>query len=75
MICSACIRGNLLPTGLGVPDRYDYAVLCCSRRRCGYRVAIQVVELKRQDRELYDQMVRTGMIDRRYNVIRLCQVA
>jgi hypothetical protein len=70
MVCSYCTSGNLIPTGLGVIDRYDYAVFRCSQSKCARQTAILVVKVKSLDRRLYDQMIKDDLIDPRFNVIR-----
>jgi len=68
--CPRCGIGSLRHSTERVTDRYDYIILHCYAETCGHRTAIQVVQLKHLDPVEYDRMVREGLIDPRYNVVR-----
>jgi hypothetical protein len=68
--CPRCGTGFLSHSAEKVTDRYDYLILHCHAENCGHQTAIQVVQLKHLDPVGYDRMVREGLIDPRYNVVR-----
>jgi hypothetical protein len=68
--CPRCGTGSLSHSADKVTDRYDYLILHCRAESCGHQIAIQVVQLKHLDPVGYNQMVREGLIDPRYNVVR-----
>ena len=68
--CPRCGTGLLSRSAERVTDRYDYLILRCCAENCCHQTAVQVVQLKHLDPIVYDRMVREGLIDPRYNVVR-----
>ena len=68
--CSYCHANVLALADLGTVEWYDYVTFRCLGEHCGRQSLIKVVDLKHLDPIVYDQMVKDGAIDPRYNVIR-----